>query len=149
MLLAMPALAAFQTAYAGRVASVWEGQISHVRDADTIEVTDRRGRTIAVRLSGVDAPELDESGGRDGMNWMQRNFAGKPVRCELDGTKTHDRLVGTCFGTDGTDISAAVIAAGWAQDCPRYSRSVRKGGYSEFNTPKGKSRPLKSYCIPR
>ena len=45
---------------------------------------------------------------------------GKRVSCELTGAKTYDRLVGTCYLGD-QDIGVAVIAAGLALDCPRYS----------------------------
>ena len=94
----------------------------------------------------VDAPELDESGGRAGKKWVTRKWHGEQMTCELTGKKTYDRLVGSCFDKVGTDIVAAIIAAGHAQDCPRYSKQVRRGGYSEFNTKIGVSRPLKNYC---
>ena len=52
---------------------------------------------------------------------------GKRVSCELTGAKTYDRLVGTCYLGD-QDIGVAVIAAGLALDCPRYS----DGRYAEY-----------------
>ena len=52
---------------------------------------------------------------------------GKRVRCELDGSKTHDRFVGVCY-LDGKDIGATIIANGLALDCPRYSG----GRYAEY-----------------
>ena len=92
------------------------GKVTHVRDADTIEV-----RGIPVRFDGVDAPELDESGGNEGKAWMSSNYGGQMVRCVLTGAKTYDRWVGTCYGAKGENISARVIGAGLARDCPRYS----------------------------
>jgi endonuclease YncB( thermonuclease family) len=52
---------------------------------------------------------------------LQANFLrGKAVYCDLTGEKTYDRYVGVCY-TDSKDIGAAVIAAGHALDCCRYS----------------------------
>ena len=113
------------------------GKVTHVRDADTIEV-----RGVPIRFDGVDAPELSERGGREGKTWMQRRYGGQLVRCILTGAKTYDRWVGTCFGSNGENISAAVIGAGLARDCPRYSG----GKYRKFETAQSRSRPMKSYC---
>ena len=114
-----------------------KGQVTHVRDADTIEV-----RGVPIRFDGVDAPELDEPGGIEGKKWMVRNYSGKMVRCVLTGAKTYDRWVGTCYGSKGENISAGVIAAGLARDCPRYS----KGRYKKYETSRSRSRPMKPYC---
>jgi micrococcal nuclease len=65
---------------------------------------------------------------------------GKRVRCELNGDKTHDRLVGTCY-LDGQDIGATVIAKGLALDCPRYSGGL----YTEFELA-GTGIKLPKYC---
>ncbi|KUJ77850.1 hypothetical protein AVO44_15845 [Ruegeria profundi] len=114
-----------------------KGQVTHVRDADTIEV-----RGVPIRFDGVDAPELDEPGGAEGKKWMVSNYSGKMVRCVLTGAKTYDRWVGTCFGSKGENLSAGVIAAVLARDCPRYS----KGRYKKYETSLSRSRPMKPYC---
>ena len=49
----------------GHFNSSSEGKLSHVQDADTIELATSRC-VIAIRLNGVDAPELNEPGRRDG-----------------------------------------------------------------------------------
>ncbi len=108
-----------------------------VRDADTIVVNG-----TPVRLQGVDAPELGTAAGRDAKRWMVNYLRGKAVECQLTGERTYDRYVGVCF-VDGQDIGAAVIAAGHALDCARYSG----GRYRQFETPAAKSRLLRaSYC---
>ena len=99
------------------------GTVTHVRDGDTIEV----GK-VPIRLNGVSAPELKEPLGAAVKTVRCVNLVnGKHVRCELTGAKTYDRFVGTCY-LDGEDIGIAVIAAGRALDCPRYSG----GRYAEF-----------------
>lgn len=113
------------------------GKVTHVRDADTIEV-----RGVPIRFDGVDAPEMDEAGGVEGKAWMENAYSGQLVRCTLTGVKTYDRWVGTCYGSKGENISAAVIGAGHARDCPRYSG----GKYRKYETSQSRSRPMKSYC---
>ena len=55
-------------------ATTLSGKRVHVRDADTIEIATSRG-SIAVRLNGVDAPELNERGGQAGKRWMQNTYS--------------------------------------------------------------------------
>lgn len=101
-----------------------------VRDADTIVVSG-----TPVRLNGIDAPELTNRFGRDASNFMKRLLRGRTVVCRLNGDRTHDRWVGTCYiDLEGqtTDIGAIVIANGHALDCRRYSggryRSLEPAG---------------------
>jgi len=112
--------------------------VTHVRDGDTIEVGN-----IPIRLQGVSAPELKEPLGPQSKAFMVNLVMGKTVRCELNGKKTYDRFVGICY-FDEQDIGAAVISAGLALDCPRYS----KGRYAGFEV-KGASGKIKlpKYCL--
>lgn len=113
------------------------GVVTKVRDGDTIEV----GK-VPIRLNGVSAPEMKEQLGPSSKAFMVELLMGKKVRCELNGQKTHDRFVGICFH-DGKDIGEAVIAAGLALDCPRYS----KGRYAKFETQEGRQTiALPGYC---
>ena len=113
-----------------------QGRVTHVRDIDTIEVNGR-----AIRLNGVDGPELNERSGRAGKQWMQKLVLRKPVKCSLTGVKTYDRWVGTCYLGDN-DIGALAISAGLARDCPRYSR----GKYASFETQASRRLPQHGYC---
>ena len=117
--------------------TVLTGTVTHVRDGDTIEV----GK-IPIRLNGVSAPELKEPLGPQSKEFMRDLVDGKSVHCELTGAKTYDRLVGTCYLGD-LDIGVAVIAAGLALDCPRYSG----GRYSEFEVASAQvAIKLPGYC---
>ena len=102
----------------------------HVRDADTVVVGGK-----AVRLNGVDAPELGTRSGHDAKRWMVNYLRGKSVECRLNGERSYDRYIGVCYA-DGIDIGAAVIQAGHALDCRRYSG----GRYSHLETPAARSR---------
>lgn len=112
-----------------------------VRDADTIVVAG-----VPVRLNGIDAPELSTRYGRDGKYFMERLLRGHDVTCELNGERTYDRWVGTCFiDLDGqrADIGAVVISNGYALDCRRYSG----GRYRSLEPAGARSRlPQAGYC---
>ncbi len=117
--------------------TILTGTVTHVRDGDTIEV----GK-VPIRLNGVSAPELKEPLGPQSKQFMRNLVNGKHVRCELTGAKTYDRFVGTCY-LDGEDIGIAVIAAGLALDCPRYSG----GRYAEFELASSREAiKLPNYC---
>lgn len=109
-----------------------------VRDADTIVVDG-----TPVRLQGVDAPELKTRAGKDARRWMVNYLAGKEVQCDLTGERSYDRWIGVCY-VDGVDIGGAVIAAGHALDCKRYSG----GRYRHLETPAARSRIKRArYCL--
>jgi endonuclease YncB( thermonuclease family) len=97
------------------------GEVTYVRDGDTIELGD-----MAIRLSGLAAPEWNDPGGTEARQAMIELARGRRVRCELDGTRTYDRCAGICY-LDGADISEIMVHRGLARDCPRYSQ----GRYAE------------------
>ena len=113
------------------------GTVTHIRDGDTIEVSE-----IPIRLNGVSALELNEPLGERSKIFMRDLVFGQQVRCELNGEKTYDRFVGTCY-LGGKDIGILVIEAGLALDCPRYSGG--RYAVSEIATAREQIK-LPSYC---
>ncbi len=105
-------------------------------DGDTIRVAG-----IAVRLKGVAAPERSEAGGRDAAVWLGGLIDGRAVVCELMAERTWGRRVGWC-SIGGLDLGEAVIAAGLARDCPRWSRRR----YAGVERPEAARLPLPKYC---
>jgi micrococcal nuclease len=95
--------------------AVLTGEVTNVRDGDTIEVGG-----LAVRLNGLAAPEGDEPGGTAATRAMRKMVEGRTLRCELDGERTRDRCVGVCY-LDGGDIADTMVRQGLARDCPRFS----------------------------
>jgi len=98
-----------------------------VIDGDTIVLTDTNTH---IRLNGVDAPEVvhpgydhDDPFGPEARDEMRRIVGEKIVRCELNGERSYERLVGVCFLPDGTDIGAEIIRRGLALDCSHFSGS--------------------------
>lgn len=117
--------------------TILTGTVTKVRDGDTIEVGN-----IPIRLNGVSAPEMDEPLGPESRAFMVDLVDGQKVQCELNGQKTYDRWVGTCY-VNGRDIGAAIIRGGLARDCPRYSN----GRYKKYETAQARSNiHLPSYC---
>lgn len=139
MMRALIALLCLLPAAAGaadyRRGDVVEGS-ARVIDGDTVEVA-----RVRVRLAGVAAPERSEAGGPAATEALRRIVAGQTVRCALSGERSHDRQVGVCWA-GSQDIGAAVIAAGVARDCPRYSN----GRYAALEPPEAARLPLPRYC---
>lgn len=109
---------------------------ARVVDGDTIDLAGFR-----VRLNGVAAPERSEPGGAEATAELRRIVAGQVVRCSVTGEQTHGREVGTCW-IGARDIGAAVIAAGRARDCRRFSA----GRYAAIELPEAEALPLPTYC---
>lgn len=126
--------------------------VAHVIDGDTIHLTTAdAGKLVKVRLQGVAAPERSDAGGAEATRFVEQLAEGRQVRCELDGSRSKDRVVGVCFvggesiAGGGKDIGAAVIEAGLARDCPRFSG----GRYKALERPAAAGLPYPSYCVPR
>ena len=114
----------------------------HVRviDGDTIVLTDTN---MHIRLNGVDAPEVvhpgydhDDDFGPESRAEMRRIVGDQVVRCQLNGERSYERLVGICFLPDGTDIGAEIVRRGLALDCARWShdryRALEPAGVREI-----------------
>lgn len=108
---------------------------AYVIDGDTIIVS-----KIKVRLTGIDAPELDQPWGRKS-KWQMVNLCkGHIIEVHLTGETSYDRLVGTCYREDGKDVGAELIKAGLALDGGHFS----KGKYAHLEDPEMR-RKLRRY----
>lgn len=114
-----------------------QGRVIHIRDIDTIVV-----EGVPVRLNGLDGPELSEPMGQEAKVWLVELLTDTVVSCDLTGAKTYDRMVGTCYLPNGTDLAQIIISKGFGRDCPRYSG----GKYAPFETPNSKKHKVHSYC---
>ena len=95
--------------------SVVRGQC-WVVDGDTICI-DR----ISIRLSGIDAPELDHPYGKSAKFALIKLCQGQTIRADVHEATSHDRLVATCYLPDGRDLAAEMVKMGLAVDWPKYS----------------------------
>ena len=113
------------------------GYVTHVRDVDTIEVGN-----MAIRLNGLDGPELSTNIGQQAKRFMMELVLNQQVTCELTGERSYDRQIGVCF-FNGDDIGAIAVSNGYALDCRRYSG----GRYASLETDIARRRILRArYC---
>lgn len=121
------------------------GVVERVRDGDTLVLEGR-----AIRLQGVAAPELGHPLGAESREALRQLVAGRTVACIPDGSRTHGRIVAVCT-VDGRDLGGALVAAGLARDCPRFSGgryAALERAAAARGAPIGRVYPLPSYCRP-
>lgn len=100
-----------------------------VVDGDTIVI----GRHN-IRLAGIDAPELDHPYGKSAKRHLVKLTKGEKVTAIFHGAQTHAREVATCYLPDGRDLSAEMVAAGFAIDWPKFSG----GKYRHLEVPEAR-----------
>ncbi|SFK97011.1 thermonuclease family protein [Shimia haliotis] len=105
---------------------------AYVIDGDTIRI-----KKTKIRLAGIDAPETDQPYGQKSKWAMVRICKGKTITAKLDGKRSYDRLVGTCYLPDGSDIGAEIVKEGLALDLAVFS-----GGKYRHLEPDGARRKL-------
>ena len=96
--------------------------VTLVWDGDTF----RRTEGPRIRLWGMNAPALDEPGGPEAREALDRIINGQPLVCERKGT-SHDRIVARCETPDGTDLSCAMIRGGWGMEAVKFSKAAYRG----------------------
>jgi endonuclease YncB( thermonuclease family) len=115
------------------------GQITHVRDGDTIEVGD-----IAIRLNGLTCDERGTDLGDRATAYLRFQVLGKTATCTLNGERTYDRLVGRCATEDLGDIGVHLITQ---QLCGRCERYDPEGEYAQAQRDAGPyTGAMPGYC---
>ena len=115
------------------------GQITHVRDGDTIEVGN-----IAIRLNGLTCDERGTALGDRATAYLRSQVLGKTATCSLNGERTYDRLVGRCATEDLGDIGAHMITQQLCGRCERYDSGNE---YVQAQTKAGPyAGTMPSYC---
>lgn len=132
---------ALATASAG-AGTMLIGTVTYVRDGDTFEMRMPDGY-VAIRLSGIHAPEREERGVGTATAALQTLALGKTAICDwTPGDVTHDRLSASC-SLDGYDLGGSLIASGVATRCARYDRAGRYSGLARQNPWPGS---IPAYC---
>lgn len=94
------------------------GIVSSVHDGDTVTV----GRT-RIRLNGIDAPELDQPGGKASRDYLAGLVLGRSVEIIPKDMDTYGRTVAVILLPDGRSVNSAMVAAGQAWVYRHYCRS--------------------------
>jgi len=94
------------------------------KDGDSLDMAG-----IAVRLHGIDAPELDQICSRRGQSWacgkeaaakLAQLVSGAELRCEQHDVDQYDRIVASCTARH-VDLGQAMVEAGLAVALPQFS----------------------------
>lgn len=96
------------------------GNVYKVVDGDTVYVQDADGTRFKIRLYGVNAPELRQSGGIEAKQALTKKIAGKPVRVDRFGHGVFGRIIGKIY-LDNEYINLWLISKGYATHYRKYS----------------------------
>ncbi len=100
---------------------ILKGKVVGVKDGDTIQVL-VKGKSVDVRLAGVDAPEKRQAFGQKAKSFTSDKVFGKTVRVVVSG-ESYGRKVGEVF-LSGVSLNEELVASGYAWKEPRYSKSL-------------------------
>lgn len=123
-------------------AAAFEGVVQHVSDGDTVWVRpERGGPAIAVRIEGIDAPELCQPGGTQSREALASRVQRQRVRIDVKGKDEYDRLLAR-VERQGEDMGGWLVRQGHAwsyrfkgraasyADDERLARQGRRGLWS-------------------
>ena len=102
-------------------ARAWQGRVRSVPDGDSLTV-ERGGRTVKVRLYGIDSPEYRQPGWREARDFTRRLVSGRSVEIEQMDRDNYGRVVAV-VSRDGVLVNRELVRAGHAWQYPRYCRS--------------------------
>ena len=94
-----------------------------VTDGDTVSVM-RDGRSVRVRLDGIDAPERGQDFGQRAKQFTSDMTFGKDAVIEVRDIDRYGRLVARVY-VGGDDVSLALVQAGLAWHYTKYSRDPK------------------------
>jgi micrococcal nuclease len=85
------------------------GMVNSVHDGDTINVAGE-----SIRLASIDAPELDQAYGPSSRSHLAAMILGQTVTVTYAKTDLYDRVVGTVFKSDCTQVNLSQVRLGAA-----------------------------------
>ena len=95
--------------------AIFSGVVTKVIDGDTLDVKAKDGKTIAIRLTLVDAPEKNEPGYTQAKDFVFQNCLNKEAVVDPDNNQnlSYGRLVAVVY-CEGVNINEAIFANGFA-----------------------------------
>jgi micrococcal nuclease len=119
--------------------NLYSGVVSHVTDGDTLWVQPATGGAPRkLRIDGVDAPEICQTGGEAARVWLSQQVLGKHVEVAVRRNDVYGRGLAKIRVT-GKDLGATMVGAGqawsyrWRRDAGPYAaeeakaRALRQG----------------------
>ena len=99
------------------------GSVVGITDGDTISVM-REGRSVRVRLEGIDCPERGQDFGQRAKQFTSVMAFGKDAVVEVRDVDRYGRLVARVH-VGGEDVSLALVRSGLAWHYTKYSRDPK------------------------
>ena len=103
-----------------QVVERFSGRVVRVSDGDTCDVEVEPGKTIRVRIYGIDAPELSQDFGKESRKYLDRRIFRETVTVE----KFYDDQYGRCVGRillNGQDLALELLREGIVWHYVQYS----------------------------
>jgi endonuclease YncB( thermonuclease family) len=101
-----------------QITSDFFAEVDKVHDGDTVTLkTDFRDFTFPLRLLNINAPELNEEGGKESQKWMEERLLNKNVMVIINPKNRVDkygRLLGKII-SNGMNINEEILIAGMAK----------------------------------
>ena len=97
-----------------RASELWQGVVTHVLDGDTIYVqVAGQGPSVSVRLMGIDAPEICQSGGPAARDALRERVQGQAVSLLRRGFDDYGRELAIVYW-QGQDVARLLVQQGLA-----------------------------------
>lgn len=103
-----------------QVVERFSGKVVRVSDGDTCDVEVGPGKTVRVRIYGIDAPELSQDFGKESRKYLDRRIFRETVTVE----KFYDDQYGRCVGRillNGQDLALELLREGIVWHYVQYS----------------------------
>ncbi len=113
-----------------------------VIDGDTIKIINLYDKTLKVRLSGIDAPELNQKYGEESANYLRHLLKGGDFVIWSTGRDRYGRLLGI-IKVNNVDINLLMIKSGYAWAYRRYLSSLPQKKGPQYLTAELNARDLK------
>jgi micrococcal nuclease len=92
----------------------WAGIVTYVVDGDTVRVRPLQGgKPVSIRVDGIDAPEICQSGGDASRDALTRRVLGRQVVIDGRSRDDYGRLLGKVL-LDGADVGEQMVKDGHA-----------------------------------
>ena len=104
------------------LADLLTAKIVSIADGDTVTAVLSGGRSVDVRLEGIDAPEHGQAFGSASEKHLSELLLGKDVNLDCGGGYSYNRLVCKILLTNGEDVDLDQIKAGMAWHYKQYQR---------------------------
>ncbi len=123
----------------------FRSRIVEVVDGDSLTAV-WSGRRVEVRLWGIDAPEWNQSYGRDATKFVERLVLNKRVRIEVKDRDHYTRFIARIILPNGRDLGVELVKAGLAwwtkkyapkdKELPRLEKQAKKTRRGLWSQPK-------------